>query len=170
MMKQQEVQTLETYRSVLYLYPIAQSDLNYRIPFGAIVTAVTAADLGVTSLSDLLSGRRCFSRIDVATAEGDMLSSEVDKVEVSVIPRREVGGLTRSVRLKFDVLNRHSWSEKMLDDLLNVVQDFVLVYDDGASYLLRTSDTGVSCNLTYRDNGASVDLEMVTPNGLLPIV
>lgn len=126
------------------VWPFAEGEINYLIPFNVRSRSVKASELGVTSITDLTKGRPYYS-VGENYEDTDCIELEERKCTLKSTTKYTSAGRAFDVSLVLIINEKSVVSAAMMDKVETSRHDFIVQCADGEQLLVRSAEMGYKC-------------------------
>lgn len=126
------------------VWPFAEGEINYLIPFNVRSRSVKASELGVTSIADLTKGRPYYS-VGENYEDTDCIELEERKCTLKSTTKYTSAGRAFDVSLVLIINEKSVVSAAMMDKVETSRHDFIVQCADGEQLLVRSAEMGYKC-------------------------
>lgn len=126
------------------VWPFAEGEIEYLIPFNVRSRSVKASELGVTSIADLTKGRPYYS-VGENYEDTDCIELEERKCTLKSTTKYTSAGRAFDVSLVLIINEKSVVSAAMMDKVETSRHDFIVQCADGEQLLVRSAEMGYKC-------------------------
>lgn len=134
----------ETFVDIVMVWPFAEGEIEYLIPFNVRSRSVKASELGVTSIADLTKGRPYYS-VGENYEDTDCIELEERKCTLKSTTKYTSAGRAFDVSLVLIINEKSVVSAAMMDKVETSRHDFIVQCADGEQLLVRSAEMGYKC-------------------------
>ena len=134
----------EAFVDIVAVWPFAAGEINYQVPFNVRSRKVTAAELGVTSLDDLLKDRNYYS-VGENYEDVNCVEMEERKCTLKSPTKYTSAGRAFDVSLVMIISEKSEISANMMDSIEANRHDFIVRCVDGEHLLVRSAEMAYKC-------------------------
>ena len=161
----------EAFVDIVAVWPFAEGEIDFKVPFNVRTRSVSASDLGVTSVSDLLKDRPYYS-VGENYDDADCIEIEERKCTLKSTTKYTSAGRAFDVSLVLIISEKSEKSVIMADELSSKAHDFIVLLGDGNYVLLRCDENAYKTSIeeTYSlYYELKITANMETYNGVIRI-
>lgn len=126
------------------VWPFAEGEIEYQVPFNVRSRSVKASELGVTSITDLTKGRPYYS-VGENYEDTDCIELEERKCTLKSTTKYTSAGRAFDVSLVLIINEKSVVSAAMMDKVETSRHDFIVQCADGEQLLVRSAEMGYKC-------------------------
>lgn len=134
----------ETFVDIVMVWPFAEGEINYQVPFNVRGRSVKVSELGVTSITDLTNDRPYYS-VGENYEEADCIELEERKCTLKSTTKYTSAGRAFDVSLVLIISEKSVVSATMMDKVEATRHDFIVQCADGEQLLVRSAEMGYKC-------------------------
>lgn len=159
-------ETQETNFDIVQIIPFFVGKIKHAVPFNVIQPTVSAADLGVDSISILIKGISRFAISEQFDEAGSLISHDMEAATVDSSNEASVAGDTHKVVLTFKAIGAGAASVRAVHALRVCPCEFIVVGDANRYAFIRCPDMGYKCTVKDTGDVRTVSIEINNINGL----
>lgn len=137
----------ETFEDIVSVWPFAQGEIEYRVPYLVRKRVLTTDDLGLTdgaTIGSLLQGKPCYTIGEDWQSDHSVEIEERKNVLKSTTKSAKYGR-SFEISLTLQVIYNNVQSVSLMDSLERTPHDFLLLLASGDYLLLRTDYSTYLC-------------------------
>lgn len=134
----------ETFDDIVMVWPFAEGEINYKIPFNVRSRTIAVSDMGAETLSDLCKGKPYYS-IGENYEEADCVELAERKCSLKATSKHISSGRAFDVSLVLIINEKSVVSATMMDQLESSRHDFIVQCADGSHLLVRSANMAYKC-------------------------
>lgn len=134
----------EAFSDIVAVWPFADGEISYKIPFNVRARNVSVSELGADSVSALTAGRIHYS-VGEDYSDASTIEIEERKCSVKSTTKYTSAGRAFDVVLTLVISEKSTISAKTMDDMEAARHDFLLQCADGEYLFVRSAQMAYRC-------------------------